>query len=141
MKRSVIVLIGIIYILAIVVVSFFGLKIETFNETKYVESVEITNMDMECTIEDDNGKCIGEKYVVITYVDDPDNPTSYQLEWHVYPDDATRKIVSFAYDESKSFVTVNEFGAVIFSAKGSITVYVNSTDGSAKTDAITIIAK
>jgi hypothetical protein len=134
MKKSVIVLIGIIYILAIVVVSFFGLKIETFNETVYVSGVHYINEDIKVSPD-------GTKYVVITYVDDPDNPTSYQLEWRVDPDDATRKIVSFAYDESKSFVTVNEFGAVIFSAKGSITVYVNSTDGSAKTDAVTIIAK
>ena len=36
MKKSVIVVIGIIYILAIVVVSFFGLQIETFNEIIYV---------------------------------------------------------------------------------------------------------
>ena len=134
MKKSVIVLIGIIYILAIVVVSFFGLKIETFNETIYVSDVHYINEDIKVSPD-------GTKYVVITYVDDPDNPTSYQLEWRVDPDDATRKIVSFAYDESKSFVTVNEFGAVIFSSKGSITVYVNSTDGSAKMDALTIIAK
>ena len=134
MKKSVIVLIGIIYILAIVVVSFFGLKIETFNETIYVSDVHYINEDIKISPD-------GTKYVVITYVDDPDNPTSYQLEWRVDPDDATRKIVSFAYDESKSFVTVNEFGAVIFSSKGSITVYVNSTDGSAKMDALTIIAK
>lgn len=134
MKKSVIVLIGIIYILAIVVVSFFGLKIETFNETIYVSDVHYINEDIKISPD-------GTKYVVITYVDDPDNPTSYQLEWRVDPDDATRKIVSFAYDESKSFVTVNEFGAVIFSSKGSITVYVKSTDGSAKMDALTIIAK
>lgn len=135
MKKSVIVLIGIIYILAIVVVSFFGLKIETFNETIYVTEVEYTNEDIKISQGGD------EKYVVIQYVDDEENPTTYQLEWRVYPDDASRKIVSFAYDETKTYVTVNEFGAVIFSGKGSITVYISSTDGTAKTDALTIIAK
>ena len=108
MKKSVIVLIGIIYILAIVVVSFFGLKIETFNETVYVSEVKYINEGIKLSAD-------GTKYVVITYVDDPENPTSYQLEWRVSPDDASRKIVSFAYDESKSFVSVTEFGTVIFS--------------------------
>lgn len=134
MKKSVIVLIGVIYVLAIAVVSFFGLQIETFNETIYVSSIEIINEDIK--IADD-----GTKYVIIDYVDDPANPTSYQLEWRVYPDDATRKIVEFNYDETRTFVEVNEFGTVIFNRKGSITVYITSTDGNEKSDSITVIAR
>ena len=43
MKKSVIVLIGVIYVLAIAMVSFFGLNIDTFNENIYVESVKCIN--------------------------------------------------------------------------------------------------
>lgn len=135
MKKSVILLIGVIYILAIVVVSFFGLKVETFNDTVYVEAVTITNEDIKPGFED--------KTVVIYFNnDDPENPTSYQINWRVTPDDASRKIVKFIIEEKKqSIATVNEFGTVIFKKKGTVIVYVTATDGSAKKDSITIIAK
>ena len=47
MKKSVIILIGIIYIMAIVTVSFFGLKIGEFDSTTYVTNVEFTNPNIE----------------------------------------------------------------------------------------------
>ena len=134
MKKSVIVLIGVIYVLAIAIVSFFGLQIETFNETIYVSNIEIINEDIKFATD-------GSKYVIINFEDNPNNPTSYQLEWRVYPDDATRKIVEFSYDKTRTFVEVNEFGTVIFNRKGSITVYITSTDGNEKSDSITIIAR
>ena len=43
MKKSVIILIGIIYILSIFAVSFLGLRIESFNQIVYVEKIEILN--------------------------------------------------------------------------------------------------
>lgn len=95
MKKAVIILIGIIYILAIVVVSFFGLKIETFNETIYVDKVEFTNEGIKVAAD-------GSKYIVIDYLYEEDELTTYQLEWHVYPDDASRKNVEFLYDKTKS---------------------------------------
>lgn len=134
MKKSVIILIGVIYILAIVIVSFFGLKIETFNETVYVDEVKITNEGVKTAAD-------GSKYVVINYLSGEEELTTYQLEWHVYPDDASRKMVDFLYDETKTIATVNGFGTVVFNKKGSITVYVSSTDGSSKMDSITIFAK
>lgn len=134
MKKSVIVLIGVIYILAIVVVSFFGLKIQTFNETIYTTKIEYTNSDIK--IADD-----GSKYVVIKYVEDELNPTSYQLEWRVYPDDASRKIVKFTINENEKDGYVNDFGTVIFNKKGAIIVYITTTDGTNKMDSLTIIAK
>ena len=134
MKKSVIVLIGVIYIMAIAIVSFFGLKVDTFNETIYVTKVECTNDDVKIASD-------GSKYVVIPFVDDVDNPTTYQIEWRVHPDDATTKFVSFVYNKEKTHVTVNEFGTVIFHKKGAITVQITSTDGTVKSDSITIYAK
>ena len=134
MKKSVIVVIGIIYVLAIVVVSFFGLKIETFNEIIYIEKIECTNEEMKM------GKD-GIGYIVVNYVEDLENPTSVQLKWHVYPDDASRKSVDFVYDETRTVGTVNEFGTVIFNKKGTITVYITATDGSSKSAAVKVIAK
>ncbi len=134
MKKLVIVLIGIIYVIAIAVVSFFGLKIETFNQTVYVTNIECTNENLKVASD-------GTKYIVTNFVKNEENPTTVQLQWHVYPDDATRKIVKFIYDENTTVATVNEFGTVIFNKKGTITVYIKSTDGSNKQEVIKIIAK
>ena len=134
MKKSVIVLIAVIYIVAIATVSFIGLKVETFNETVYVNKIEITNENLKYA-ED------GSKYIVIKYVNDEDNPTAYQIEWHVYPDEASRKLVEFVYDETNEIATVNAIGTVVFKRKGAITVYVSATDGSSISDKITIYAK
>ena len=134
MKKSVIVLIGVIYIMAIAVVSFMGLKPDISYETVYVEKVECTNEDVKYDSE-------GKKYVVIPFSEDPEIPITYQIDWHVYPDNASTKFVKFVYNKDKTYVTVNEFGTVIFNRKGAITVYITSTDGTSKSDSITIIAK
>ena len=130
MKKSVILLIGIIYILAIVVVSFFGLKVETFNETKYVTSIECINEGVQLDSQ-------GEKYVVIAYEDQ----LVYQIEWRVFPDEASNNRVAFVYDENKTTATVNDLGRVYFNRKGAIKVFIMSTDGSNISDTITIIAR
>ena len=134
MKKSVIVIIGVIYIMAIAVVSFFGLKIETFNQTTYVERVECINEELKVAVD-------GTKYIVVHYQDGVDTPTVVQLQWRVYPDEASRKNVSFAYDETSTVATVNAFGAVVFNKKGTITIQILAMDGSSKSETVKVIAK
>lgn len=134
MKKSVIVMIGVIYVLAIAIVSFFGLQIETFNQTIYVEKIECINEELKVSGD-------GTKYIVIYYQEDINEPTAFQLEWRIYPDDASRKNVRFVYDETSSIASVNEFGTVIFYKKGTITVSIVATDGSSKSETIKIIAR
>ena len=43
MKKSVILLIFVIYVASIVVIGFFGVKIASYNPTIYVSSIEILN--------------------------------------------------------------------------------------------------
>lgn len=133
MKKSVIVLIGVIYVIAIAVVSFFGLKIDTLNEVIYVDKIECTNEEIRVASD-------GTKYISIKYVEDDENPPTIQLYWHVYPDEASRKTVKFVYDESRNIADVNSFGTVVFKSKGTVTIYITSTDGSAKTEVIKVIA-
>lgn len=134
MKKSVIVLMAVIYIISIAIVSFFGLKIDTYNAKSYVEKVEITNEDVKYDYKN-------EKYVVINYVADDNGIVSYQLNWRVYPDNATNKSVKFVYDEQRGIASVNKFGTVIFNKKGVVTVEIKANDGSSKSDKITIYAK
>lgn len=43
MKKSILVLIGVIYILSIVAVSFYGLSIKNYNENKYPDTITLLN--------------------------------------------------------------------------------------------------
>ncbi len=130
MKKSVAILIGIIYVVSIVVVGFFGLKIKGFDTTTYV--TEVTFIGNELDEMDD-----GTKFVEITYSE----THTYQLKWRVSPDDATHPEVSFGYDETTNVGEVSQDGLVTFYRPGVISVYIHSTDGSSKNDYIKVIAK
>ena len=133
MKKSVIVLIGVIYVMAIAVVSFFGLQIDTLNEVVYIEKIECTNEELRTASD-------GTKYISVKYIYDEENPTTVQLDWHVYPDNASRKALEFVYDDTKNVADVSAFGTVIFNKRGAVTIHMMATDGSAKEEVIKVIA-
>ena len=128
MKKSVIILIGIIYIMAIVTVSFFGLKIGEFDSTTYVTNVEFTNSNIE------NLKN-GDKIIYITYSEN----ATFQLEWKVIPDDASHNEVNIIYDTSSTVGSVDKNGLVTINSKGVLKVTISSIDGSAKKDSLKLI--
>lgn len=130
MKKSVIIIIGVIYGLSIVMVTLFGLKHKVFNEIVYVSQVEIVDEFANYT---ENGT----KYVVL--FPDEEGKREYQLKWNVSPDNATSKRVMFSYDKQKDFVSVDENGLVTFTSSGAITVTVMAQDGSSQSDSIQII--
>lgn len=131
MKKSVVILIALIFIASVVSVSFFGLKFKTFDEIVYVESIELLDENLKV---DDQGV----KYVVIR--PDENGERRYQIKYRVHPDNATENGVTFAYDEQNTSVTVDETGVVTFAKKGVVTVQIIAKDGSAKTS-IKIISR
>ena len=131
MKKSVVILIALIFIASVVSVCFFGLEFKTFEEIVYVESIELLDENLKV---DENG----EKYVVIR--PDENGERKYQIKYRVHPDNATDDGVTFAYDEQTTYVTVDETGVVTFAKKGVVTVQIIANDGSAKT-AIKIISR
>lgn len=130
MKKSVVISIGIIYALSIFLVTFFGLKHQTFNEIIYVSQVEIIEENASFTQS-------GLKY--ITLYADEDGKREYQLVWKVTPDDANNAEVDFVFDTQNENVSVSEDGLVTFTSKGSVDVTVISTDGTRQKDTIKII--
>lgn len=130
MKKSVIVLIGVIYVMAIFAVSFFGMKTKIYDEKIYIENIEITN---------DNLLVVGsEQYLIVDY-DGED--TKVVITRRIYPDNATKKVVEYIYDETITYASVDSFGVVTFTRPGAITVYVTAKDGSAVSTSLTIIAR
>lgn len=127
MKKSVIILIAIIYVASIALVSFFGLQYQTFFEIVYAESIEL--LDENIT----TNKETGEHTVKIT-----DGSYSYQIKYRVHPDNVTDNDVVFVYDEEKAeqlSITVSEDGLVKFEnqKRGTITVTIMTADGRAST--------
>lgn len=130
MKKSVVIIIGVIYGLSIILVTLFGLKHKTFNEIIYVSQVEI--IEEKASYSGD-----GTKYIVL-YPDDEGN-RQYQLNWVVSPENATNDKVTFNYDKQKSHVSVDENGLVTFTAKGSIDITITAADGTSQSDTIKIV--
>ena len=133
MKKSVIILIALIYIASVALVSFFGLQFKVFEQIIPVERVEITNEV------DDYNDTWGD-YVVITQPNEK-GEVRYQVNYHVYPENATNTTVSFSYMASpEGCATIDEYGVVSFSSMGMVKVFVITTDGGDAQDTITILS-
>ena len=129
MKKSVVIIIGVIYGLSIIVVTLFGLKHKTFNEIIYVSQI---------SIEEENVKYLpsGMKFIMLT--PDENGQCQYQLKWTVSPDNVTTPDVAFDYDKENPHVTVDENGLVTFTSQTEITITISSTDGTPAKDTIRI---
>ena len=111
------------------------MKIASYNVTLYVDSIVCIN--------DEANQRDGYKSVIIQYVPISEgemNTNVFQLQWKVLPEDATNRNVSFEYDQTTTVGYVNSIGTVIFNKKGTITVYITSTDGRNIRETVKIIA-
>ena len=139
MKKSVIFLIGVIYVLSIVVVSFFGMQPAVDQFKVYMTDIEITNYT---TIAN------GEKYITLDY-NEIEGITRVDLEYSYSPDNASYPnsvkytITGNTYKDSKgdvvTFATVSSTGSVEFLEPGIVTVTITATDGSKVSDSVKII--
>ena len=131
MKKTVVIVIALIYIASIALVSFFGLQYKVFEEVVPVERVEITNEGQK------HSAMLGD-YIVIH----PNEKGEYRIkiDYRVYPDNASNAKVDFAYEEV-DFASVDENGLVTFSRPGTLKVRVIATDGSNAEDTLVIIAR
>ncbi len=133
MKKSVIILIALIYIASVALVSFFGLQFKVFEEVIPVERVEITNEGL------DYNSTWGDYYVVTP---NEKGELRFQIQYHVYPENATNTKVNFSYQAMpEGCATIDEYGVVSFSSAGMIKVFVITTDGGDAQDTITLIAR
>ena len=133
MKKSVVIIIAVIYGLSIIFVTLFGLKHKSFNEVIYTNKIEII---------EENADTLSSGLKYISLQPDDDGNCQYQLKWVVTPDNATNKAVTFNYDKSNPNISVDENGLVTFTnikKHGSITVTITSTDGTGVSDTIQII--
>ena len=120
MKKSVVILILIIYIASIAFVGFFGMKMLSYNEVIKPEKVEITNQDLKQTSDSEGDY----KYIVLDF----EETKTYTITWKVYPETASQD-VEFVYDKTNTVAQVTSWGGVSFNKTGTITIIVRASGG------------
>ena len=129
MKKSVLIVIGLVYIASILIIGFFGMRQVVYSNIIYVREIECIN---------EEARDMGDyKLIIIDYIE---GNTGVQLSYRVTPDDATNKEVQFVYNEEQNVASVTELGAVIFNSPGLIIVQIRSTDGTIASETVWVLA-
>ena len=136
MKKTTVVLIGLIYVMSIVVVGILGLQYQQFHQIIPVESVTVTNpTDKQY---DYDGKKI-KRYDIS--MDPTTERRQFQISWEVEPvNKATNNKVKFVYESSICSVN-QDTGLVEFSGRGFAIIEVAAQDGSGCSDTIIIFCR
>ena len=129
MKKSVLIVIGLVYIASILIIGFFGMRQVVYSNIIYVREIECIN---------EEARDMGDyKMIIVDYIE---GNTGVQLSYRVTPDDATSKDVRFIYDENQTVATVTDLGTVVFNSPGLIVVRIASTDGTIASETVWIVA-
>ena len=130
MKKSVVILIGVIYIASVVLVSFFGQAIKMFEPVIYPERIEIVNAGQK------HSEMHGD-YIVI--FPNANGEWVTKIEYSIYPENATEKAVDFELDKQSMGVTLEENGVIRFAKAGITTVVTVTVKDSSVSDTLTIM--
>ena len=130
MKKSVVILIALVYVASIALVSFFGLQFKVFNEEIYVDGITVQNEGKK------NNETFGD-YVVVSL----SKGNTYVIDTRVSPDNATNKKINFVAEPSvEGCAEVNEDGVVTLHTAGTfVKVMMSPADGSDVQASITIV--
>lgn len=129
MKKSVILVIAVIYVLAIVVVGFIGIRMKIYNANVYVEKIEcVSDNYRKCNENDDFYQKGYDGYISVIYEEN----LKVLIKCNIYPENASEKKLEYIYDKSSTTYTLtcNDDGTanVEFFKGGSATIIVKSTD-------------
>lgn len=144
MKKTIVIVILVVYIASIAVVNFFGLAIKEFDGVEYVQEIKCNGI----TVMNENPKTYGVyeiaedgtpvyhfNFINGQYTNDPasiaSNPNAVRIDYEVLPHTADGSKVDFIFEE-KSYVFFDEETRtfVFLRNNRSLTVTIVSTDGS-----------
>ncbi len=142
MRKSVVFLLGAIYLVSIVVVTFFGMQAKMDQFQIYMTKIEITSYDnisqgnkyKFITYDETEGFCS----TFITYTYEPSSATfpervSFSLVGNTYTDETT--------GETKYYATISTSGELVFYKRKAVTVTITTTDGSKLSDSVMVICR
>ena len=150
MKKSVIMTIAVVYVLAIVAVSFLGMKMFIYNPEIPVEEIICRSEDKVSTqkyayVKNTNPKLKYDGTISIKYDENYDN--QIVVDCYVKPDNSTVKTVSYWWDKSAATnhnITIIEKDGCLyvkFNKTASINIIVSANDDSKKSITIKVSAK
>ena len=133
MKKSVVILILVIYLVSVALVSFFGLQYKTFDEVIYTESIEFLNEDI-MTADDGTLYALAKK-------NESTGLWEYQIQCRVHPDNATNKEIVYSYDPQKGDATIDPTTGLVTFEKGVVEITITPKDGTDISAKITLYAR
>ena len=132
MKKSVVILIALIYVASIALVGFLGLKAKTHNDIIYLESFEILN---EYKVD----KNTGNKFIIFYPTE---GEKSLRFECKVTPEDTSDKTIIYAIDSECEFASIDKDGLLTFnddiSSPVSVKVYLYANQNPTIKDEVTV---
>lgn len=141
MKKTVIFSIAIIYLISIIVVTFFGMQSRLDQFQVYMTKIEITSYDQVVN---------GNKYTFVDFNDD-EGYASMFIEYTYAPDNASYPDkVSFSLSgntyidengETAYYAEVSANGEIVFYSRKAVVLTIRTTDGSSLSDSVTIICR
>lgn len=111
MRKSVIIVIALIYVAAIALVSFLGLNPKIYNDITYVEKIIVTS-DHEIE------KYQGEDTIYFLNEFKADGTRTVKLNCEVKPDDATNPKINYILEDDNTYATVDENGLITITGPG-----------------------
>lgn len=156
MKKTMVIIILVVFIASIAIVNFFGLEIKVFDGITYVEKIECNSI----TVQNENPVTLTPQrelndipLFVFEFIPSSDgeyttdeesiikNPNAVQINYEVFPHIADETGVVFEYDQSSNIAVFHEFSRTFTFIKPNkiFTITVRSTDGSNKSTTISVI--
>ncbi len=150
MKKTIVIILLVVYIASIAVVNFFGLEVKIFDGITYVQQIQCNSITVqnETPVTIESNQTIGGKpWFFFDFIpadeDDPytgdaesiiDNPNAVQINYEVLPHLANETSVKFEYDKetNEGVVVFHELSRtfVFLKPNRAITVTIRATDGS-----------
>jgi hypothetical protein len=150
MKKTIVIILLVVYIASIAVVNFFGLEVKIFDGVTYVQGIQCNSITVqnETPVTVESKQMLGEKPLFIfdfvpadednPYTADAEsiinNPNAVQINYEVLPHLANETSVKFEYDEqtNEGAVVFHELSRtfVFLKPNRAITVTIRATDGS-----------
>lgn len=128
MKKSVIIIIALIFVISIALVNFLGVKHKVFDEVINVDSISFDDESIKIHPE------TGEKYIRLS--PDENGERKYQIRYLIGPEDASNKGVRFTI--ASNCATVDENGLVTFTEAGDAIITILPADDSDCRDTLLI---
>jgi hypothetical protein len=150
MKKTIVIILLVVYIASIAVVNFFGLEVKVFDGVTYVQQIQCNNV----TVRNENSVTLepkqmlgGKPLFIFDFVpapeDDPytsedesilNNPNAVQINYEVFPHLANETGVKFEYDieTNEGVVVFHELSRtfVFLKPNRAVTVTIRAIDGS-----------